>query len=378
MHLTAQLKLLPTPEQAASLGRTLVASNAACDYISGVAWETKTFRQFDLHKLCYHTARERFELCAQAAVRAISKVADAYKLNKKAKRTFRALGSAAYDSRILSWNLNTSTVSIWSLSGRLSIRFVCGPRQRELLASKKGEIDLALIRGKWYLMATCQIAERKMKRARGFLGVDLGVNQIAADSDGRSYSGSQTKSVRHRHRRLRAKLQRKQTRAAKRRLKKLAGKEYRFAKHTNHVISKEIVACVEGTKRGIKLEDLSGIRDRLDTVCRRKQRAVLHSWAFFQLRAYIAYKAALAGVPVVYVNPRNTSRECAECGHTDKRNRPNQSTFRCLACGFKANADFNAARVIAGRPACKPGEGDSARLSGLCESSHGLVKSRPL
>ena len=53
MNLTAQLKLEPTAEQAFALSRTLVASNAACDYISGVAWDSKTFRQFDLHRLCY-------------------------------------------------------------------------------------------------------------------------------------------------------------------------------------------------------------------------------------------------------------------------------------------------------------------------------------
>ena len=90
--------------------------------------------------------------------------------------------------------------------------------------------------------------------------MDLGVVNIASDSEGKWYSGSTVKSVRHRHRRLRRKLQKKQTRAAKRRLKRLAGKEARFARHTNHVISKEIVACAKGTRRGIKLEELGGIR----------------------------------------------------------------------------------------------------------------------
>jgi transposase len=92
---------------------------------------------------------------------------------------------------------------------------------------------------------------------------------------------------------------------------------------------------------------LGGIRARITVG--RKQRAVLHSWAFAQLRAFIEYKARLAGVILSTVNPRNTSRECSECGHIDKRNRPSQSVFRCLACGYEANADFNAACVIAGR-----------------------------
>ena len=349
MNLTAQLKIEPTTEQAIALSRTRVASNAACDYISGVAGDSKTFRQFDLHRLCYRTARERFGLSAQAAVRCISKVADAYKLDKKAKRTFRPMGSAAYDQRILSYDPETSTVSIWSLAGRLRIPFVCGERQRAMLANRKGETDLAFVRGKWYALANCSLPDPKVAVQRGFLGVDLGVAQIAADSDGTLYSGSEIKSVRHRHRRLRAKLQARQTRSAKRRLQKLSGQERRFAKHVNHVISKQIVAAAERTGRGIAVEELTGIRDRIRAT--RRQRGVLHSWAFAQLRAFLEYKAKRAGIRLAAVEPRNSSRECSACGHTEKRNRPNQSTFRCAACGFAAHADTNAACVIAGRAA---------------------------
>jgi putative transposase len=371
LKLTAQLKLQPSAEQATLLRRTLEVANAASNYISECAWSAKTFRQFDLHKLCYRTARERFGLAAQVAVRCISKVADAYKLDHKTKRTFRADSAIAYDTRIL--RFEAAAVSIWAIGGRISVPFVCGEPQQRLLATQRGESDLIYRRGSFYLNATCEATEARLCVRKKFLGVDLGIVNIASDSDGRRYSGSEVKSVRYRQRRLRAKLQKKQTRAAKRRLKKLSGKEARFARHTNHVISKEIVACAEGTKRGIKLEDLWGIRDRVDTVCRRKQRVVLHSWAFFQLRSFIAYKAALAGVPVVYIDPKNTSRECSKCGHIDKKNRPNQSTFRCLACRHAGHADTNAARVISGRAARKP-----AVLSELCAVSHGSVKSRRL
>jgi putative transposase len=54
----------------------------------------------------------------------------------------------------------------------------------------------------------------------------------------------------------------------------------------------------------------------------------------------------------VLVDARNTSRECGQCGHIAKENRPNQSAFRCTACGHAANADVNAAAVIRGRAAC--------------------------
>ena len=77
MKLTAQLKLQTTPEQSDVLRRTMELANAACHYIGERAWETETFRQFELHKLCYRAVREQFGLGAQAAVRCISKVADA-------------------------------------------------------------------------------------------------------------------------------------------------------------------------------------------------------------------------------------------------------------------------------------------------------------
>jgi hypothetical protein len=86
-----------------------------------------------------------FGLSAQAIVRFISKVADAYKGDRRASRTFRPKGSIAYDDRILRWNLATSSMSIWRLNGRQSIPFVCGERQRALLATRHGETDLAYV-----------------------------------------------------------------------------------------------------------------------------------------------------------------------------------------------------------------------------------------
>src|SRR5208283_4961874 len=111
------------------------------------------------------------------------------------------------------------------------------------------------------------------------------------------------------------KLQSRQTPSAKRRLKKLSGKESRFARGVNHCISKQIVENAKRTECGVAIEDLTYIRERIRA--RRRQRAVLHSWAFAQLRAFLEYKAALAGVPLFTVDPRNSSRECSACGHAD-------------------------------------------------------------
>ena len=183
-----------------------------------------------------------------------------------------------------------------------------------------------------------------------FLGVDLGIVNIAIDSDGTVHSGEAVEKIRRKHQTSRKTRQRKGTKRTKKRLKKLAGKEARFRKHENHRISKTLVAVAKGTGRGIALEDLKGIRDR--TTVRRRQRTRHSGWSFFQLRSFVEYKAALAGVPVVTADPRNTSRTCTVCGHCEQANRPTRDSFLCQHCGYSSNADFNSARNLAGLGHC--------------------------
>jgi putative transposase len=334
--------LLPTPEQADALRRTLETANAACDYISQVAWESKTFRQFAIHKLTYQAVRETFQLAAQLAVRCIGKVADAYKLDRKTQCTFQPHGAVPYDDRILSYNLKGSEVSIWTLDGRQAIPFVCGERQRELLATQRGETDLAFVRGKWYLFVACEVETPEPIDAEGTLGVDLGIVNLAIDSDGESFSGQHVERRREWYQGRRQALQKVGTKSAKRRLKRLAGRQRRFQKDTNHIISKRLVAKAERTKRAIALEDLSGIRQRA-RVKGPRQRARHSNWAFGQLRVFIDYKAQLSGVPVVFVDPAYTSQRCSACGHTERRNRKSQAEFCCVVCTHQLPADYNAA-----------------------------------
>jgi IS605 OrfB family transposase len=109
------------------------------------------------------------------------------------------------------------------------------------------------------------------------------------------------------------------------------------------------VAKAKDTRSGIALEDLKGIRESITV--RKAQRRQHTSWAFDQLRRFIEYKAKLNGVPVVFVDPRNTSRECPKCGYTSKSNRKTQSGFVCNSCGFAGLADYVAALNIKRRAA---------------------------
>jgi len=347
MKLIAQVKLQPAPEQHQALLDTLETANDAANYISEKAWATQTFRQFGLHRLLYYDLRSRFKLTAQMVVRVLAKVADAYKLDRKAKRFFTRHGSIAYDKRILSWKPNV--VSIWATSGRLKIPFVAGERQKELLQYRSGEADLILRDGEFYLHQVCEVEEPPIGNSAEFLGIDLGIVNIAADSDGAVYSGGQVNGLRKRHAKLRSKLQTKQTKAARRLLKKRSQKEKRFVTHVNHCIAKSIVAKAKGTGRGIALEELKGIRDR--TMVRHSQRRQHYSWAFNQLRRFIEYKAKLAGVLVAVVDPRHTSQICPRCGSVSRSNRPSQALFSCVFCGYSAAADTVAAVNIGRRAA---------------------------
>ena len=264
LRLTAQVKLQPTPEQYDLLRSTLQQANAACNTISQVAWSERAFRRVPLHKLVYHDMRDAYGLSAQVVVRCIGKVVEAYQLDRRTARTFRPDGAIAYDSRILSWNPQARSVSIWLLGGRQTIAFSAGERALALLQTQRGESDLCLVEGAFYLYATCAVETPTPQEVDTFLGVDLGVKNVAVDSDGEAYAppDAHVNTVRHRYRRLRAKLQAKGTKSAKRLLKKRRRKESRFARNTNHCISKRIVAKAQDSARGIALEALGGIRAR--------------------------------------------------------------------------------------------------------------------
>jgi putative transposase len=209
--------------------------------------------------------------------------------------------------------------------------------------------------GKCFLYATIEVPEAPLDEpANGFVGVDMGIVNIATTSTGKKASGARLNSYRKRQARLRQRLQAKKTTSARRLLKKRRRKEARFAADVNHQISKRIVAEAERTGCGIAVEELTGIRDRVRL--RKPQRATLHSWAFAQLGSFLAYKAKQAGVTFVQVDPAYTSQTCSACGWVDRHNRRSQSEFECGRCGFVGHADHNAAINIAARGVERWGE----------------------
>jgi putative transposase len=355
MKLTLQTQLLPDAEAAARLKATVERFNAAADWLAGVAFQRKLSNKFALQRLTYTDLREKFGLPADTAIRCIAQVVEAYKRDKAIQPKFRKHAAVPFSMGKNIGFKGPDRVSISTLAGRVIVPFIMGKYQAERFGWSKGQCDLVLRSdGKWFLLVTVDVPDGTPIEPSDFIGVDLGVINVATDSDGEIHSSAPIEAKRigyaSRRKALGKKTKgtgRKRRRTCHKALKRMECKESRYRKDVNHRISKQLVAKAKDTGRGIALENLKGIRDR--TTVRKQQRARIGGWAFFQLRSFIEYKAELAGVPVVPVDPRNTSRTCSACGHCDKKSRKSQAEFICVSCGFSEHADLNAARNIAFR-----------------------------
>lgn len=357
---TLKIKLSTDAEQFAVLLETMKRFNEACNYISNIAFEGKVFSQVKLHKECYYEVRERYQLPAQLAVRAIGKVTESYRVEKKHLHTFKETGAIVYDERILSFKA-LDEASITTLEGRIRVPIVLGRYHQEMVFGRRirGQADLIIQKGIFYLMLVVDTPDEDLYVPDDFLGVDLGIVNIAVDSEGEATSGSNVNTVRAANKKVRARLQSKGTKSAKRLLKHRSKKEKLFARDVNHCVSKKIVEKAKALGYGIAIENLSGIRSTEKTVSR-QQRYRHSSWTFYLLRNYISYKAKLAGVPVVLVDPAYTSQTCPVCGHIAQENRVSRNDFCCQSCGYAAPADSVAAVNIRSRAVCQSAERRSA------------------
>ncbi len=352
MHQTIQFKLDPDPVQSQQLEDIVLGINRAANYAARMAFDYGVFSQVEIHRLCYYTLRLEFGLKANHAVRAIAKVVEAFARDRTVCPVFRLDGAVPLDDKLYNVNRTAGTVSIAVLDARIVMSFVIGDHHRHLLQNRLRQADLVQRDSVFYLMVVAEVAQPAKIEATACLGIDLGIVNIATTSEGQTFSGADIDRNRKRRARGRRTHQKRGSRKSKRRLKKLAGKQARYQKAVNHKISKDIVARATALQVGISLEDLTGIRQRLEQKVNRSQRLRLGNWGFAQLGTFIGYKAALAGIPVVYIDPRDTSRTCSQCGHCEKANRPNQAVFQCVQCGFSLHADHNAAINIAARGAC--------------------------
>ena len=337
------------PQQA--LEETQRRFNEAATWIASVCWSQRITNSNTAHHRVYGETRPRYGLGAQLAICARAKAMEAVKATrageknrltrwraqsarrKKAKKPLPPLEPAScpefgprarvrYDARTYRL-LPLDRVSLSTLTGWVICRMLPGLHQHEMLVDpdwKMGGAELVWREGTYYLHLTQTREAPPLRESEEVLGVDLGICNVATDSEGEQFTGSAVLKKRSHFVARRAALQRRGTRAARRRLKKMRRREYRSMRDINHRISKTVVKKAATSRKALALEDLTGIRER--GMVRREQRYERHAWAFYQLRLFLTYKAALAGVPVYLVDPAYTSQTCSRCWHCERADRP--------------------------------------------------------
>jgi len=349
MKATIRLKLHMDPASEVALKETMRQFTACFNAVCRHGWEAGERNGIRLHHATYPDLRQRFDrLPSQLVVSSRMKAAETLKSVEERRKQGRKVSCPhsdlcpiRYDARSYWITLSSGSASLTTVCRRVSVTFQVPTYCLPYADWKPCSADLCLHQGVFFLHVVVE-ASAPEPTCEGVLGVDLGITEIAVDSDANSYSGETVKSVRRRVKRIRRLLQKRGTKSARRHLRKIARKQSRFVRDVNHVVSKSLVRSASHSHKALALEELTHIRDRADTVSR-EMRWLLGNWAFLQLRQFIEYKAQAKGVPVLLVDPRNTSRTCSRCGYCDKANRRSQSKFQCLQCGLTLNADFNGA-----------------------------------
>ncbi len=255
-----------------------------------------------------------------------------------------------YNERVIKVYIDSCYATLATVQGRVIVEFSLPSFFKKYDGWTVKSSNLVYDRGSetFYLCVTVETNKILDSFQGPILGIDRGINNVAVTSANQFFNSKGINNVRGKYAYLRKQLQSKGTRSAKRKMKRLSGRERRFKADVNHCIAKEIVNSPYGA---FVLEDLTSIREK--NQCRRRggkrsrqRNRMLGSWAFLQLEQFIEYKAEELEKIKFLVNPSYTSQRCSRCGDTRSQNR-NGANFHCRSCGYKLHADLNASRNIA-------------------------------
>lgn len=346
--ITAKIQLYVPNSKDEILLKTTNAYREACNYLSAIVFQTKELNQRKLNDLYYHELREHFGLKSQMAQSVMKTVIARYKSAQSNGHDW-CLVKFKLPEYDLVWNrdysLNENLFSINTLDGRLKLCYEKQGMQHFFDDTWTfGTAKLVYKHKKWFLHIpmTKEIPELEFTNANNIVGVDLGINFLATTYDSKNktkfYKGRAVKHKRGQYKALRKQLQMRQTPSARKRLKQIGSRENRYVTDVNHQITKALVdQYPKGTL--FVLEDLSGIRSTTEKVCVRN-RYVSVSWAFYQFRQMLEYKAQLNGQRVIVMDPKYTSQTCPKCGHIERGNRNKKThTFECRNCHYRSNDD---------------------------------------
>ncbi len=346
MNLSVKMKLSLDGSQKQNLDNTLAHAKKIFDLFTGLSCQHHSCSYPTLHKYGYQEAKSLCSSMPTAYIQAVAKQACA---SVKSFNTNHPRKKWHYRGKRTSISLPLNKLS-YSRRGRLSTISTTDKRIRVLHDIPEWFVQR-------YNINTNQVQSGSIKSSNGeywlhlqydvecgensgadIIGIDRGLYNLIATSDGQIVSAKAAISVKRKYQHNRMGLQQKGTRSANRKLKRLSGREMRFMRDVNHQVAKSLITPNVNT---YVLENLKGIRTQRKG---KKLNSWLSNWSFFQLQSLIGYKCELSGIGVQYVDPKHTSQTCNACGKIVKSNR-HKGRYAC-ECGYTEHADINAAKNI--------------------------------
>ena len=372
VNIKVKLNILE-PNVGMKFSKTMEQYRLACNYVSEYLFNNNfPLNKNEVQKVIYNTIREKFNLKSQMTISCIRSVIARYKTVKTqmARRPYKYqdqnTGEWYREVRDLTWlhkpisfnrpqvdlqrnrdwsYLSSGQLSINTLDGRVKVDPICRGFNQYLDGTWKfGLAKLLKSSGKWYLhiSATKEVTDFDKQAVKHVVGIDRGLRFLVTsyDEQGKTafFDGQAIMRKRAKYQKLRAILQAKGTKSAKRRLKKLSGRENRWISDINHCLSKTLVQKY-GANTLFVLENLNGVsfeRTDLPKALRNQNK----SWAFYQLEQFLTYKAHLNNSEVVEVSAKYTSQRCPKCGVIKKDNRNHEKhEYHCDNCDYRSNDD---------------------------------------
>lgn len=346
--ITSKVRIYPTNEQIGILNNTMLQIRKALNYISSYVFNNNCLNQKKINEDTYYYLREAYNLKSQMAQSVMKTVIAKYKTNKSNGHDFTlaTFKNLEYD---LVWNRDYSILngvfSLNTLDGRLKIPYEIKGMEKYFGSSYSfGTAKLVCKYNKYFLHIpmTKDYGQTAAFQINKIVSIDLGVNFLATtyDSYGKTtfYNGRHIKAKRGHYKILRKQLQECGSKSAKRRIKSIGSRENRYVNDINHTITKALIDKY-GANTLFVLEDLTNVRTATEKV-NINNRYVSVSWAFYQFRQLLEYKAKINNSMVIVVNPKYTSQTCPKCGHIEKTNRDKKKhIFKCKNCNYQSNDD---------------------------------------
>lgn len=346
MQRTVRLTLKPTPEQAQTLLDTANQFTEAFNVVCEAGWAEEEKNGVRLHHLTYRSLKERLpalvsDLHIQARVKATEALKSAFTRKKQGRKIscpHSRLCAPRYNVHTFKVDWAASSIRLSTTAGRLSVPFTLPAVFAWATTGKICTADLVIRDGRYRLHVVIETPTPEVPPSGVVVGVDMGLCHPAVTSE-RQFLGEQRwTDVEARLFRQKRQCQAKGTKSAKRKLRSLRGRQARFRRDCDHVLSRRIVDSVPPGST-VVLENLKDIRSRIKQR-KGKQNRRFHGWSFAQLKSFVAYKAETVGSQVVLIDPRHTSQTCPRCGQQHRNNRKSQSLFQCRSCGYRLNADL--------------------------------------